>query len=58
MLLLLDVEIGVVIIKLLFFVIPKLIKECIFGYDSQNSVGMLLDTSQKTWKRYRVSIVH
>ena len=39
-----DVEIGGVIIKLLFVVIPKLIKDCIFGYDSQKSIGMLLDT--------------
>ena len=48
--LLLDVEIGGVIIKLLFIVIQISIKDCIFGYDSQKSMRMLLDTiNQKVY---------
>ena len=41
----LDVDIGGIVIKLKFFVVPKLRKDSFFDYDSQKHIGMLLDTT-------------
>ena len=34
-------------VSLIFLVVPKLIKECIIGYDSQKGLKMLIDTSRE-----------
>ena len=44
---LLDVKLGNSHVSLIFIVVPKLIKECIIGYDSQNGLKMLIHTSHE-----------
>ena len=44
---LLDVKFGNSNVSLIFIVVPKLIKECIIGYDSQEGLKMLIDTSRE-----------
>ena len=44
---LLDVKFGNSNVSLIFIVVPKLIKECIIGYDSQKGLKMLIDTSRE-----------
>ena len=44
---LLDVKFGNSKVSLIFIVVPKLIKECIIGYDSQKGLKMLMDTSRE-----------
>ena len=44
---LLDVKFGNSNVSLIFIVVPKLIKKCIIGYDSQKGLKMLIDTSRK-----------
>ena len=34
-------------IQLIFIVVPKLIKDCFFGYDAQRAINMVLDTVSK-----------
>ena len=41
---LLTVQLGESEIQLIFIVVPKLIKDCIFGYDAQKAINMVLDT--------------
>ena len=44
---LLEVKLGNSHVSLIFIVVPKLIKECIIGYDTQKGLKMLIDTSRE-----------
>ena len=41
---LLEVQIGKARMQFIFIIVPKLIRDCIFGYDAQKHIGMILDT--------------
>ena len=44
---LLSTKISTLETKLIFIVVPKLVKNCILGYDSQNALNMLINTSKE-----------